>query len=49
MLLSRKHPQRVYASILANNAPEYDEALIAEHLERAWNGAVFAAAEEEKA
>ena len=31
-----------YASIIANNALEYDEALIAEHLERAWNGAVLA-------
>ena len=35
-----------YASIIANNALEFDEALIAEHLERAWNGAVMAAAEE---
>ena len=35
-----------YASILANNALEYDEALIAEHLEQAWNGAVMAAQEE---
>ena len=36
-----------YASIIANNALEYDEALIAEHLERTWNGAVLAAAQEE--
>ena len=36
-----------YASIIANNALEYDEALIAEHLECAWNGAVLAAAQEE--
>ncbi len=33
-----------YASIIANNHLEYDEKLIAEHLERAWNGAVLAAA-----
>ena len=32
-----------YASIIANNHLEYDEKLIAEHLERAWNGAVLAA------
>ena len=32
-----------YASIIANNHLEFDEALIAEHLERAWNGAVLAA------
>ena len=31
-----------YASIIANNALEYNEALIAEHLEHAWNGAVLA-------
>ena len=36
-----------YASIIANNALQYDEALIAEHLERTWNGAVLAAAQEE--
>ena len=36
-----------YASIIANNALEYDEALIAEHLECAWNGAVLAASKEE--
>ena len=35
-----------YASILANNALQYDELLIAQHLERAWNGAVRAAKEE---
>ncbi len=35
-----------YASIIANNSLEYDEKLIAEHLERAWNGAVLAAKEE---
>ena len=37
-----------YASIIANNGLEYDEGLVAEHLERAWNGAVLAAAKEEK-
>ena len=37
-----------YASIIANNALEFDEALIAEHLERVWNGAVFAVSQEEK-
>ncbi len=37
-----------YASIIAHNALEYDEAQIAEHLERAWNGAVLAAMQEEK-
>ena len=37
-----------YASILANNGLEYDEKQIAEHLERAWNGAFLAAAQEEK-
>jgi len=36
-----------YASIIANNHMEFDEKLIAEHLERAWNGAVLAAAQEE--
>ena len=35
-----------YASIIANNALEFDEALIASHLERAWDGAVLAAQEE---
>ena len=36
-----------YASIIANNALKYDEALIAGHLEQAWIGAVLAATEEE--
>ena len=36
-----------YASIIANNGLEYDEKLVAEHLTRAWNGAVRAAAQEE--
>ena len=36
-----------YASIIANNNLEYDEKVIAEHLERAWNGAFLAAAAEE--
>ena len=36
-----------YASIIANNHLEYDEKLIAEQLERTWNGAVLAAAQEE--
>ena len=36
-----------YASIIANNGLEYDEKLIAEHLERAWNGAVLAAGQED--
>ena len=36
-----------YASIIANNHLEYDEKLIAEHLERIWNGAVLEAALEE--
>lgn len=35
-----------YASIIANNALEYDEALIAQHLELAWNGAVSAVTKE---
>ena len=37
-----------YASIIANNALAYDEKLIAQHLERAWNGAFLAATQEEK-
>ena len=37
-----------YASIIANNGLEYDEKLIAAHLEQAWNGALLAAAQEEK-
>ena len=36
-----------YASVIANNHQEFDEKLIAEHLERAWNGAVLAAEQEE--
>ena len=36
-----------YASIIANNNLEYDEILVAKHLEQAWNGAVLAAAQEE--
>ena len=36
-----------YASIIANNHLEFNETLIAGHLERAWNGAVLAAAKEE--
>ena len=37
-----------YASIIANNDLEYDEKLISEHLTRTWNGALLAAAQEEK-
>ena len=37
-----------YASIIANNGLEYDEKLIAAHLEQAWNGALLVAAQEEK-
>ena len=37
-----------YASIIANNHLEFNEELIAEHLERAWNGAVLAAEKEER-
>ena len=36
-----------YASIIANNHLEFDEKLISEHLERTWNGALLAAAQEE--
>ena len=36
-----------YASIIANNALEYDEDQIAQHLECAWNGAVLAVTREE--
>ena len=36
-----------YASIIANNSLEYDEKQIVAHLERAWNGAVLAAKQEE--
>ena len=35
-----------YASIIANNGLRFYEKLIAEHLERAWNGALLAAQEE---
>ncbi len=37
-----------YASIIANNGLEYDEKLVAKHLEQTWNGAFLAAAREEK-
>ena len=37
-----------YASIIANNGLEYDEKLVAEHLERAWNGAFLVAVQEEE-
>ncbi len=37
-----------YASIIANNSLEYDEALIASHLELAYRGAILAAQEEPK-
>lgn len=37
-----------YASIIANNSLEYDERLVAEHLERAYRGAVSAVREEAK-
>ena len=36
-----------YASIIANNGLEYDEKLIAKHLEQAWNGAFLAATQED--
>ena len=36
-----------YASIIANNGLEYDEKMVAGHLEQAWSGAVLAAAQEE--
>lgn len=36
-----------YASIIANNALEYDEALVKSHLEQAYRGAVLAVKEEE--
>ena len=36
-----------YASIIANNGLEYDEKLVAGHLEHAWNGAILAAVQEE--
>lgn len=37
-----------YASIIANNGLEYEEKVIADHLERAYRGAVLAVREEEK-
>ena len=37
-----------YASLIAGSGLEYDEKLVAEHLERTWNGAVLAAEQEEK-
>ena len=37
-----------YASIIANNSLEYDEKLIAKHLERVYTGAVLALQEEIK-
>ena len=37
-----------YASIIANNGLEFDEAVIARHLEQAWNGALRAAMEDTK-
>lgn len=37
-----------YASMIANNSLDYDEALIKVHLERAYRGAVLAAQEEAK-
>ena len=36
-----------YAGIIANNHLDFDEKLIAEHLERAWNGAMLEASQEE--
>ncbi len=36
-----------YASIIASNGLAYDEELIAEHLEYAWNGEVLAAGQED--
>lgn len=35
-----------YASIIANNSLEYDEEVVALHLERAYRGAVLAVQEE---
>lgn len=35
-----------YASIIANNALEYDEAVVTSHLDRAYRGAVLAVREE---
>ncbi len=36
-----------YASIIVSDHLEFDEKRIAQHLERTWNGAVLAAAQEE--
>ncbi len=36
-----------YASIIANNSLEFDETLVAKHLEQAWDGAFLAAARED--
>lgn len=36
-----------YASIIANNSLKYDETVVANHLERAYRGAVSASHEEE--
>ena len=35
-----------YASIIANNSLEYDEAVIAAHLERVYTGTILAMREE---
>lgn len=37
-----------YASIIANNSLEYDEELVAEHLEQAYRGAVLAVQQKEE-
>lgn len=37
-----------YASIIANNSLEYDEQVVASHLERAYRGAILAVQEEEQ-
>lgn len=37
-----------YASIIANNSLEYDEKIVAEHLERAYKGALLAAQEDKR-
>lgn len=37
-----------YASIIANNALQYDETEIAKRLERAWNGAILVAEREDR-
>ncbi len=37
-----------YASIIANNSLEFDEAVVAAHLERVYNGAILALREEMK-